>query len=566
MLIRTNFTVSAMALVLCSITGVLCSNVAHADPAYGGVNRISRDIMRSLAKREVEQMGRYGTDSALGQMLDNPPLPGDQSFTDSSSDPNKYLAKELGSIPDFGANERKNVSITLPAMKGLRQILDSSVTKDLLKQLTSAESSVLMQTYMMVENGAATGFMGSMNIGSNLMSNLLQTQDYQLKLMDMTDSTGKMKEAYVKKVAEYMQKEQYQDVWPAALYMASGEDGQAGNGKMKDLNLGKEAFDLSSLPYESDMMGPPNPKQRNLSDMLFSKGNDDTSGGATAYKNEKIQNLRKDFIELVGDVSIQIENQGNSKAARNLTYTFVAPQFDKDKKRRGVAATNWEEVQVVWENMNSILADLCKWKKENTNYQKEVGKMETSATTKDIGKDTADGSPWELASAPDTPFTMNVVEQLYTLVQKDRPQSDLNCEELRLKADKIPDDGAASDSANFNDCTDPNGGGCLRNRVILHLAFLTARSRTLHTYRMLYSISKRFATEPLADELVDRVFMRAFSGMNIDQELQMNHQRYGDFVGFMAKLAQGDAGAGAFFRPGGNEAAQPGNGGFASSK
>jgi hypothetical protein len=81
-------------------------------------------------------------------------------------------------MPDFGANERRNTSIVLPPLKGLSQILNSTVTTDLLKELTAAQTTVLMQTYMMVENGAATGFMGGMNIGSNLMSNMLQAQDF----------------------------------------------------------------------------------------------------------------------------------------------------------------------------------------------------------------------------------------------------------------------------------------------------------------------------------------------------------------------------------------------------
>jgi hypothetical protein len=554
--------------VLMLVSAIVTTQVEAQSPGtgqYSAANSISRDIMRSTTKRGVEQVGRYGTDNALGQKLYIPPLPGDQSFTDSSNDPMKYLAGENKSVPDFGANERESVSITLPALKGLNQILDSSVTKDLLKQLTASEAAVLMQTYMMVENGAATGFMGSMNIGTGLMSNLLQSQDYQLKLMEITDDTGKMREAYVKRLANLMQNQQYQDVWPAALYMASGDDGKAPTVKMKNLNEGGSPFSLDTLPYESNFAGPPNPNKRRLSEMLFAKSTPSSSsmtGGSSAYKNEKIEQLRSDFTELVGDVSLLLENKGNSKTARVVKLEFIAPQLDQDGKRRGVAATNWEEVKMVWENINSILGDLCEWKKENSNPTKQVFKMETSATTKDIGKDNGFGSPWELASSPDIPLTINVLEQLYTMIQKDRPQEELNCSELRLTANDIPDEGQAPDPANLNDCKD--GAGCLRNRVILHLAFLTARSRTLHTYRSLYSISKRFATEPFYDDLVERVFARAFAGMNIDQELAANRARYGEFISFMAALAQGDSGAGAFFRPGSTDSAQPGNGGFAS--
>ena len=169
MLSKINFTAGTLALVLVSTVVSLCPNVASAQNTlvyeYKKI-KAPRDIMNAEVKRGVAQVGRYGSDHALGQKFSLPPLPGDQSFTDSAEDPTKFM-NENNKVPDFGATERKNVSIVFPPLKGLSQILNSSVTKDLLKELTASETTVLMQTYMMVENGAATGFMGGMNIGSN---------------------------------------------------------------------------------------------------------------------------------------------------------------------------------------------------------------------------------------------------------------------------------------------------------------------------------------------------------------------------------------------------------------
>jgi hypothetical protein len=72
---------------------------------------------------------------------------------------------------------------------------------------------------------------------------------------------------------------------------------------------------------------------------------------------------------------------------------------------------------------------------------------------------------------------------------------------------------------------------------------MIARSRTLHTYRSLYTIAGRFVTEPLAGELLNRLFNRAFSGMNVEAELEANRGRYYDFVTHMSKLTQGQSGA-----------------------
>jgi hypothetical protein len=85
---------------------------------------------------------------------------------------------------------------------------------------------------------------------------------------------------------------------------------------------------------------------------------------------------------------------------------------------------------------------------------------------------------------------------------------------------------------------------------------MIARSRTLHTYRSLYNLSRRFVTEPLAGELLDKLFDRVFSGMDVNAELQSNRERYADFVTHMGKLTQGELGAGPLLRPGANEQSQ----------
>ena len=560
-----NLKITSLAIVLASIMATLCPTVASAqNPLLGQYNdasKISRSIMKAETKRGVEQVGRYGTDNALAQKFALPPLPGDQAFSDSLSEPDKYL-EQNGVLPDYGANERKNVNISLPPLKGLAQILNSSVTKQLLKELTASETTVLMQTYMMVENGAATGFMGGMNIGSNLMSNMLQAQDFQLKLLEATDDTGKMKEAYVNKIAKEMQSGKNKDVWPAALYIASGDDGKAANApQMSDLSAATNPYDLELVSAEGTTKS--SKEKRSLSDMLFVTGKEDFMGppslGGSAYSNEKIIELRKDFVSLVGDVEIQLDGS-KSKFARDVRITYKAPEAETGVAatgkgvRRGVARLNWEEVQVVWQNINTLLFEYCKWKESNPNTDKKPFEMETSTTTTQIGGNKSGlGNPWELSSAPDITFTMNVLDQVMKLHMEHRPAGDYQCAELQLDEKDIPEEGAASSGSqnDLNDCGPKKG--CLKNRVVLHLSYMIARSRTLHTYRSLYTIASRFVTEPLAGDLLNRLFHRTFSGMNIDAELEANRGRYYDFVTHMSELTQGQLGAGPLLRPGQNE-------------
>lgn len=560
-----NLKITSLALVLASIMAALCPTLASAqNPLLGQYNdpsRISRSIMKAETKRGVEQVGRYGTDNALAQKFALPPLPGDQAFSDSLSEPDKYL-EQNGVLPDYGANDRKNVNISLPPLKGLAQILNSPVTKNLLKELTASEATVLMQTYMMVENGAATGFMGGMNIGSNLMSNMIQSQDFQLKLLEATDDTGKMKEAYINKIAKVMQEGKTKDVWPAALYIASGDDGKAANApQMSDLSAATNPYDLELVSAEGNTKN--NKERRTLSDMLFVTGKEDFMGppslGGSAYSNEKITELRKDFVSLVGDVEIYLDST-KSKFARDVRITYKAPEAETAAGasgkgvRRGVARLNWEEVQVVWQNINTLLYEYCKWKESNPNTSKKPFDMETSTTTTQIGGNKSGlGNPWELSSAPDITFTMNVLDQLMKLHMEHRPAGDYQCAELQLDEKDIPEEGAASSGSqnDLNDCGPKKG--CLKNRTVLHLSYMIARSRTLHTYRSLYTIASRFVTEPLAGDLLNRLFNRTFSGMNIDAELAANRGRYYDFVTHMSELTQGQLGAGPLLRPGQNE-------------
>lgn len=546
-----------MALIVVSAFVFLISHEAFAqNPVLGRYKSdkgAARIAMRGAAKRGAEQVGRYGSEYAIGQKFLLPPLPGEHGFADSSEEPGKYLPEETSQLPDFGLNSRESDNISLPPLRGLRQILDSDVTNTLLKDLTQAKANVLMQTYMMVENGAATGFMGGMNIGSNLMSNMLQAQDAQMKMLDVVDDTGQAKEAYVRRVAHLLREGDNKNIWPAAIYMASGENGKKPQEpEMKDLKDGTSPYTFEHLPTSATS----NDKNiRILSELVFNPGNaSGTAATSTPYKNDQIDALKEEFVKLVGDMKLEIKKPED--LSRKIEYTYIAPKegANDTQKRRGVANANWEEVVVVWENINTILADVCEWKKANTNAGKEIFQKETLATSKDIGKDQSFGDPWELASSPDFPLTLNVVEQLWKYIERNEDTSKLNCgSDIKLTADNIPTEGEAS-GTNLNDCSGTNG--CVRKRLILHLSYLMARSRTLHTYNNLFFISKKFSTDPMLNGLVDDVFKRALAGLDVGAELNNNRVRFADFIDYLGKLSKGDVGAGNGLRPGSNNVAE----------
>lgn len=536
-----------------SATVSLCASSAFAQESqvmgeYNKPDQVSREIMRAEANRGG-QLGR-GDSAAIQQKFNMRPLPGEQGFTDSSEQPGKFQPKASSQIPDYGPSTRQEVNVSFPPLRGLRQILNSQVTADLITDLTKAKANVLLSTYMMVENGAATGFMGGVNIGQNLMSNMLQAQDAQMRMLDVVDPKGQAKEAYVRQIANLMKTSNgNQNIWPAAIYMASGEDGKKPKeDEMKDLKDGQQPYTFKNVPHAGNQNEE---NKRLLSDLLFVEaGTGSVTGGAvlaansTTPDNQKISQLKDELKKLVGDVRVEIKNP--TELSRTIEYQYLAPE-EKDN-RRGVAKTNWEEVQVVWESINNILADVCDFYVQNPNASRDIVDKYTLATYRQIGQDRNGASPWELASAPDIPMSINVIKMLFTYIEKNEDLRKIKCDEsVRLKAKDIPTNDVPNGTKG-NDCSRTNG--CIRKKVILQLSYLIARSKTYHTYGTLYGLSKKFATDPDIAAQVEELFGRTLAGIDIQEEIALNQAQYEEYISFLAKLVKGDIGAGTVLRGG----------------
>jgi hypothetical protein len=317
----------------------------------------------------------------------------------------------------------------------------------------------------------------------------------------------------------------------------------------------KGAYNLAFLPTEDGKEG--DKALRKLSDILFLKKESADAKDDNGYKpnDEDLRNLKEEFKRLIGDVEINLKAPQNADPSktwlRTLDMNFIAPT--ENNGRRGIALENWSEVQVVWESINRILYDYCEFIKSDPNADKEPGEMVIPSTYENIGKEENGRDPWELASAPDLPLTQSLVDQLFHLVKKSYKPDQLNCTELQLTRDDIPTTrdvgGGQGQQANLNDCGKKKG--CQRNRLVLHMSFIIARSRSLHTYLTLYMLSKRFATDEALDNLVDELFVRTLSGMKLDDELARNRESWDAFTLFLAKVQQGESGAGGFGRPSG---------------
>ena len=473
----------------------------------------------------------------------------------------------------LGKQENKNVNIVLPPLKGFRQLADAEPIQKMYKELINTKVPVLVQTMMMVENGAATGFIGSMNMVSNLMNNTIQTQQFQLELMNITDDTGQMKYAYAGKIQKAFKGTGGAGTdkvksWPAALYVATGDSADVttdGSTLDKIENIPKsEPFNLTDMPNMEESPpsppgSPPSPPISFVKQMLMPKPPGGGPGaGRTAgdvYKNDEIQALQKELIYYVGDIKFELTAKGQGNVARENNITYIKPE-DGDNKQWGLSLKARDETKKAWENINNLINELCKFKKQNPNKQlSHVERLVPSTGAKWTPQ------MWEDASAPDILMTQNLIEQLFSLSRQGKAQNeDLDCTEEfpEGKGLKVPFGGNFDEAKKeAPDLCKKEGGTvtpCLRFQATYHMASIIGTARALHTYHALQTISGRFVRDQATERLHNHLFNSLLGGEELGVFLDQNQDRWRDFTTYLGRYIQAQGHEGAKLTSGGNNA------------
>jgi hypothetical protein len=453
---------------------------------------------------------------------------------------------------DLGRNIQLNNNIILPPLKGFRQLADAAPIKEMYKELINKEVPVLFQTMMMVENGAATGFIGSMGAVSNLMNNTIQTQQFQLQLMDLTDTTGQMKYAYAGGINKAIK--DGAKTWPQALYMVNGDSAKDNGGssaKFSDLQK-SEPFTLIGLPSNQLKKNDPNNKtgdgsKQLLTELLFAT----KEGGAdTEHDNKEIEDLKKEYKDMVGDLELEIEKgQGDTdQIGRLLKVNYKKAEPKDDKQRWGLQKKVYKESDKVWKSLNKMLKELCEFKKTNEN-------MEKGPTQKEIPANKAgfwDEKTRKNASAPDITVTAFMMDEIWAAFQPKGLMEGVKCEE-EFKADSKFPDGTNFQQPDEKDPESCSGGQgdeikpCLRNRIMVHMASMIGRSRAYHSYMNLYLWSSRFAKDQATTSLNEQLFQSTFGGndANMYSLIDQNHDLWVSFVTELGRYMQSQYGSGA---------------------
>ena len=542
------------ALVLLGVGMLVSSQGAWGQDTSGP----SSKIMESLIPR------RSNSTDKLTSLLDAPiTLPGGAPAPAAESNENKG-AEEARQADNAGRNDQTTKTVVLPALKGFRQLADAEPIQKMYKELINTKVPVLVQTMMMVENGAATGFIGSMNMVSNLMNNTIQTQQFQLELMNLTDYTGQLKYAYAGKIQKAFEAKTVTS-WPAALYVANGDSAEV---KTDGSTMGKiieipesEPFKITDNPNTQPKTAPTpggsgTTDQSFVRDILMSKETTNSTKDPK-YKNQDIDKLQKEFIELVGDFKIThgVAAGGAKNDVVREFNTIHIKAKEGDNEQAGLSLKARDETQKVWENLNDLMYQLCKFKKDNKNNDLEPIKKITASTS-------AGWTPemWENASAPDIVITQNLLEQIFVISRPSGELSEIDCSVSYPQGGGlgVPFGGefAEIQDGDPDICQkgDTSVSPCLRFRALYHMATIIGNSRAYHTYEILKNITARYAKDPSTQQLHYQLFAEVFPEGEIEIYIDKNRDRWAELILYMARYMQGQQGSGGTFKPGGSNA------------
>ncbi len=378
----------------------------------------------------------------------------------------------------------------LPPITAFKGLSDSAPTKNMLKGLITAQVPVMFQTMMMVENGAATGYIGSLNTVSNLLANTLDTAQLDIRLKQIADPNGGWLEAYNKALIKRQQKNDSQN-WVASLWTLGGDTKSTVEQPLQEKDQVKvinespkpvEQQDAVDTPVAPADAGPQGQGQLLLKEIIL-KNNDDVTipspGGNSQVIPGRIRKLRQFFEYYVGDLRFT-EKTSPSHTFRIKDDQFVAAKVastipPESRESRGFKLRWWQNKKVVWTAWYTIFDKYCKFKVENPNQGREIFQKKGPA---------AELSQSDLlkASADDLKITANLIDQIFKLWVQSTNIEDptkITCDFEGSADETMPQ---TVTPARVDNCkTQPKD--CDRNKIMFKFVERIALSKTLSEYR-----------------------------------------------------------------------------------
>jgi hypothetical protein len=165
------------------------------------------------------------------------------------------------------------------------QVANSDDVAKMVKGMIKMKVPVLYQTMMMVENGAATGFIGAMGNMNGLLDSTMQASQLQLAMYEALDPGGQRAHEYGKAVYEQLQVESHNNSWPMALWAANSDELVPDNA---DKNVeGKEVKHKYIRPVGNDLGGP------GVNPSIAGKAQPDTVVKESSFTDSLFETLKK---------------------------------------------------------------------------------------------------------------------------------------------------------------------------------------------------------------------------------------------------------------------------------
>jgi hypothetical protein len=476
----------------------------------------------------------------------------------------------------------------MPANLGLRGLADSAQYKNMLRGMVTSQVPVMFQTMMMVENGAATGYIGALQSVSNLLGNSVQAADLELKMRHIADSSGAAERAYVNAVYDGLKAQsanQGQSLWPVGLFYASGD-------RLDDAGLTPKHKIESEFKRHKD-------GGASVSDNLPESKRSSNSGAQidlveTVFKGtegDSVADKYKTIVQkIVGGVTAQTEGADRSSPALMIKTVYVKPSLEAtvDKsdynpldgpplpdKVFGINVERENKRKETWKAMYELLGFYCVFKRDNGNLGQEMFTQKKFASQR---LDTAGAEAMNKISSKNLKISLNLLDQIFkiwvqTTIDSTQPTK-INCDFSNAEAE-MPEDGSVNNSGDSCE-TAEKAKRCRRNKWLYRLVDILAldklidESRAAYEYTMQQALSADVSTAQMLNTLFCSSFMSKSSSDNGNQQCNlafyfdsingMNRQRWNDQLEATAKLAQSLGGSSNFrFQPNNSLAAASGS-------
>lgn len=502
------------------------------------------------------------------------------------------LPLDAGNLPDQGEVKLSR----LPAHTAFRGLMDSAEYKKMLKDLITSEVPVMYQTMMMVENGAATGFMGSVQSVSQLLSNSMQSAQLELAMRRVAGPDAEKQ--YVNAVYDGLKenKDNGEYLWPVGLYYASGDkiteqlDDQ--NHKLKNSYKSSDEGGASIVQHlPEDERGNEETKWK-LSKVLFGESSDD----------QRLNKIKKFFTDVVGDVEFERENDGNKKdnPAVMVNVKYIKPELKAEVEKAGgtssfsattddtlktmssVSTMNSDEDTIpvpdevygvnvkrenlrkeTWKQMYEILQGYCEFKQQNRNQGQELFKKIYSHEYLNFDQNRLDK-----VSSKNLKVSLNVVDQIFKIwvqTSTDSTQpTKIDCK-FENAEEEMPKDTEGNDGGDSCDGAE-KARKCRRNKWLYRLVDAIALDKLIEEAKDTYekAMQKALALDASTSQKVAQLFCHSFLatemagvseqqcdiGFYFDSISGANRQRWSDQLEASARLAQSLGGSSNFrFQP-----------------